>query len=644
MKKIIKLFLVIILGVSLVGCFNFNLTIPDGTPNENNEDVPVSVVLTSENNIYKLYVDETLKINAIINPSTVTEPVQFTSSDENIATVNSEGIVTGKKAGTVKITGTVSKKISSTKTKTVEGYIILTVLDKQIDIESVEIVGPTVVYVDEVIKYNLVKVPENANVKGTWSVDNESIAIIDENGRLKAVSTGVIEIKYQVNETIFSVLEVTINSRENAPESIEIAVREIIEVGENVKAYIISYPRETTNQVEWSSSDNLIASINEDGIITGISEGKVIIYAKHNDEITAEIEIEVKDYSINTDNLEDNIVDIVRTKKESVIGVSNYKKNIDGKLVRSSLGSGFIYKVQFILKDGSVINSIDEIRSFKEVEYFKYYVVTNRHVVEGSDEIKVYLHEEDIEVNATLLQYDDKEDVGVISFNYTRYFKPLDFADSDKLEAGRFAIAIGNPNGYEFSSSATFGIISHPKRYLPTDTDDDGVRDWDAEYIQHDVAINPGNSGGPLFNLKGEVIGVNTLKYVSSDIENMGFSIPSNVVKKLLPYLENGERPVRAKLGITSVAVKDILANPSSEYSIPEEINHGLYVINVVEGSAAELGGIKANDIIISFNNIQLRDATTLRAELNKIVVGSNTHIEVVVYRSGSYVTLILTW
>jgi len=121
--------------------------------------------------------------------------------------------------------------------------------------------------------------------------------------------------------------------------------------------------------------------------------------------------------------------------------------------------------------------------------------------------------------------------------------RPLEFADSNYLKKGMFAIAIGNPSGYEFYGSTTFGIISHPLRYISEDTNGNGTDDAENEYIQHNVAINPGNSGGPLINMDGKIIGINTMKFVSQDIDNMGFSIPSNVVTNLIPDLEAGRNP-----------------------------------------------------------------------------------------------------
>ena len=250
----------------------------------------------------------------------------------------------------------------------------------------------------------------------------------------------------------------------------------------------------------------------------------------------------------------------VEKVEQSVLGVSNYRRGLTG-LVSRGVGSGFVYKTIAIMKDGTE-KPWEETLDSNDVKTYKYYLITNRHVIIGEDYtpvLKVYFGEEDVEVDAKLIQYDDMVDVAVLTFNHTKLVKPVSFIeDSRDIKKGSFAVAIGSPKGYEFYGSATFGIISHAQRYIPDDINNDNVSEWDAEYIQHDVAINPGNSGGPLINMKGEVIGINTMKYVSEDIDNMGFSIPSNLVKQLIEYLEKGTKPQRTTLGVQGKTVRDI--------------------------------------------------------------------------------------
>ncbi|HHU56602.1 MAG TPA: PDZ domain-containing protein [Acholeplasmataceae bacterium] len=250
----------------------------------------------------------------------------------------------------------------------------------------------------------------------------------------------------------------------------------------------------------------------------------------------------------------------------------------------------------------------------------------------------MYFGEEDEEIKATLMEQDPQVDLAVIRFEYAKYIQPLEFADSDQLKKGSFAIALGNPSGYY--GSATFGIISYPKRYIEEDIDNDRIIDWEAEYIQHDVAINPGNSGGPLINLQGQIIGINTMKFVDEEIDNMGFSIPSNLVAQIVPLLEQGIKPQRPKLGVQILEIRSMNEEKRLSYNIPSDINYGLLVDSVEPNSPAGKANIKKGDIILYFNGVQIRYTHQLRNELNKLVNTSGKQIEIVVYRDGEEITL----
>ena len=224
-------------------------------------------------------------------------------------------------------------------------------------------------------------------------------------------------------------------------------------------------------------------------------------------------EIYNKSYQVSIDitEFEDLITAAVEKASPAIVGVSNYERGKLGLLYGlAATGSGVIYECEATYKDGVTTKACSETMDSDQVMMYTYWAVTNRHVVAstGDNYIKVYLGEEEVKVNANVLGSDDKVDLAVISFEHTKYIQPVEFADSNQVQRGNFAIAIGNPNGYEFYGSATFGIVSFPKRYMSDDTDGDGISDWDSEYIQHDVAINPGNSGGALINIEGKVIGL----------------------------------------------------------------------------------------------------------------------------------------
>lgn len=335
-------------------------------------------------------------------------------------------------------------------------------------------------------------------------------------------------------------------------------------------------------------------------------------------------------------SLEQAIEEVVENCSPAILGVSVYtRQDIYGyNLV--GVGSGIVYKGYAELEDGSEVDLEETINS-NNVKTYHYYLVTNRHVIKGGDVVKIYDGTIDEELNAKVLQYDDQVDLAVVSFEHTKYIKPLNFADSDSVKAGSFAIAIGNPSGFEYYGSATFGIVSSSKRYISDDTDGDSVNDWDAEYIQHDVAINPGNSGGALLNIKGEVIGVNTMKFVSDDVDNMGFSIPSNLVKQVVVVLEKGEKPIRLKLGVNCISLKDITEKLMKEenFIIPQGLKYGMYITDINSGGLAESINLKVNDIIVEFNGVLIKESYQLRAELSKFVLGSGEKTIIKYYRDG---------
>lgn len=356
-------------------------------------------------------------------------------------------------------------------------------------------------------------------------------------------------------------------------------------------------------------------------------------------------EIYNKSYNveINIQEFEDLVVAAIEKAAPAVIGVSNYEKGRLGMYQLAATGSGVIYSCEATYEDGTKTKDCSSTIDSNKVKNYKYNAVTNRHVVESTVDnyIKVYLGDEEIKADATLLGTDDKVDAAVITFNYTKYIQPLEFADSDKIKRGNFAIAIGNPSGYEYYGSATFGIISFPKRYISDDTNGDGVSDWDSEYIQHDVAINPGNSGGALINLKGELIGINTLKLISDDIDNMGFAIPANLLSEIIPLLEKGETPQRLTLKISVYEVSTLLNKEDygevPDIEVPEEVEYGLYVSDVEKNGPA-YGYLQIGDFILEFEGVQIKSTQAFRSILNGILRGETANI--VVYRNKKKVSI----
>lgn len=370
-------------------------------------------------------------------------------------------------------------------------------------------------------------------------------------------------------------------------------------------------------------------------------------------------EIYNKSYNVTIDiaEFQDLVVAAVEKVGSSVLGVTSYitKSGLIDKQVPNSTGSGVIYKCWAYDKDGIKIEDYELTFDSDNLDYYEYLLITNKHVVTDKDKTitsrEVYDGETGEYYDATLLGSDDKVDLAVLTFRAEKFFAPVEFVDSDTLKRGSFAIAIGNPEGYDFYGSATFGIISYPKRYMSDDTDGDGVSDWDAEYIQHDVAINPGNSGGALINLEGKLIGINTLKLIGSKVDNMGFAIPTNTITKLLPYLEQGQKPTRYKLGINIYTVKDIIdskydenftdTNDNPIEKFPDEIKNGIY-IKETNAEVISEGLFEPGDIIVLFNGEVIKYTYEFRAILGEMIEGDTATFKV--YRDGIYIDVSYTF
>lgn len=482
-----------------------------------------------------------------------------------------------------------------------------------------------------------------------WTTTNDEILIVDDEGNVTGVSKGLASVVATSKDDnslygrfSIKVIEKPIEYTDEAPEQITLWGDKEAVTGTKAYYNFETTPFNASQEVGYISNNDEVATVDNFGIVTFKSAGTVIItvYSKKDNNINSSITVNVtKD--VRDDSYETQVKKVISETKNSILGVSNYVYNTNKVLVFTSFGSGFVYRATGVLADGSLTDDIEN----ENIVTYQYYLITNRHVVKDSDAIKIYIHMIDDEVPATVVHYDDKVDLAVVKFEYEEYLTPLKFADSDLVEQGDVVVAIGNPKSFDYSSSATQGIVSHPERYVSDDTDGDGTNDWDATYIQHDASINPGNSGGPLLNMYGRVIGINTMKFASTDIDNMGFSIPSNTIISLLPYLEKEKTPERPVIGISIIAVADLLKadyeNADYKYIIPENAKTGLYITAITRGSVCE-GILQKDDILLEFNGKALRKSSDIRVELGQIVVGSGTPIPVKVLRNGQEVELSL--
>ncbi len=244
-------------------------------------------------------------------------------------------------------------------------------------------------------------------------------------------------------------------------------------------------------------------------------------------------------------------------------------------------------------------------------------IVTNAHVVEGADRVQVTL-KDGRTFTGEVVGADSVTDIAVIKIDADN-LPTVNISDSDQIQPGEWAIAIGNPLGLD--STVTAGIISATGRT----SREVGVPDKRVEFIQTDAAINPGNSGGPLLNLKGEVIGVNTA--IIQGAQGLGFAIPINTVQRISRQLIETGRVEHAYLGIQMVTLspemkENINGDPNSPFTVQEE--EGVLIAQVMPDSPAAQAGLRAGDVIVGIEDQAVKDGAEVQRVVEQSTVGQN--------------------
>ena len=270
-------------------------------------------------------------------------------------------------------------------------------------------------------------------------------------------------------------------------------------------------------------------------------------------------------------------------------------------------------------------------------------IATNYHVVEGADTVSVTCIDGET-YEATVNGYDEDKDLAVVSVALSDVsddtldeIEVATIGSSDDLKVGEQVIAIGNALGY--GQSVTTGIVSAKNRKL----DENGQADEDSDgtnLIQTDAAINPGNSGGALLNSKGELIGINTVKYSSEDVEGMGYAIPINTAKPIINKLIKNEATSESEQAYLGVSGQTIDSSMASQFDMPS----GVYVQQVIKSSPAQKAGISAGDVIVSFNGSNVSTMDGLKEKISNLKAGKK--VKVVVKRQnqmGTYEKKTLT-
>jgi len=251
-------------------------------------------------------------------------------------------------------------------------------------------------------------------------------------------------------------------------------------------------------------------------------------------------------------------------------------------------------------------------------------VVTNNHVIEGADEITVILNDE-TEFTAELLGRDPKADIAVLKIDpKNKKLTYVGWGDSDKMRVGDWSIAIGNPLG--LGGTVTAGIISAISRDL-------GSGPY-GKFLQTDASINRGNSGGPLFNLDGEVIGINTaiVSQTGGSI-GLGFAIPANSAKKIVQQLKDFGKTKRGWLGVQILPVTKDFAE---SLGLPDQ--KGAFISNVNPNGPSKTAGLEPGDVILKFNNIEIKKMPDLPRVVAESDVGSTAILEV--WRKNKCITI----
>lgn len=309
--------------------------------------------------------------------------------------------------------------------------------------------------------------------------------------------------------------------------------------------------------------------------------------------------------------VDNGIADAVEKIYDSVVVVETFKNN-----TLYATGSGFVYK-----KDGD-----------------SYYLLTNHHVIASGEQIKVVLTNGK-ELDVKVVGSDKYVDVAVLQLTTNEEYEVAELGESKTMRVGDTVFAIGAPlDSGVYSWSVTRGILSGKDRQVAVSLTNSYSSDYIMNVLQTDAAINSGNSGGPLCNSNGQVIGLTNMKLVTSGVEGMGFAIPIEDATEYAEALINGDDVSRPQIGIYLV---DNNAYYAKEYGLTGE-EDGVLVTDVVDKSPAK-GKLKAGDLILAINDVEVESSAELRSQLYKYKVGDTITIKYVRNGKENTTKLVLT-
>lgn len=293
----------------------------------------------------------------------------------------------------------------------------------------------------------------------------------------------------------------------------------------------------------------------------------------------------------------DSIQSSVKKVYDSVVLIETYD-------VKTSIGTGtgFVYKKND--KNG--------------------YILTNYHVVEDANVIKVTFTDGQTYL-ADLVGYDEYYDVAVLTVDSNAVISVAQLGSSENTEIGDTVFTVGSPLGSNYMGTVTKGILSGKNRQVTVTLSN--YSSYIMEVLQTDAAINPGNSGGPLVNINGEVIGINSLKLVQDQIEGMGFTIPIETVLSCIDLLEKGEEIQRPYLGVETANINNRFYLNRYNIKISSDITSGAVIVNLEPNSPASISGLKKGDVIVSINDVEIKDSTYLKYALYKHKLGDKVKV-----------------
>lgn len=298
---------------------------------------------------------------------------------------------------------------------------------------------------------------------------------------------------------------------------------------------------------------------------------------------------------VNKYEVEENVVtEAIERVYDSVVVIQCYT---DTSLV--STGTGFVYKI----------------------DSTKGYIMTSAHVISSGDNVSVTFSNEK-SVVAEVLGYDVFADIAVLAVPVEQVLTIAEIGSSEDLEIGTTLFAIGTPMGIEYSGTVTKGILSGKDRIVNISITDSNTNDWMIRVLQTDTAINPGNSGGPLFNIAGEVIGINSLKIVVDEVEGMGFAIPIEDAMLYVEQLEKGEKISRPYVGVGLIDIDELYSLFIYGIVLDDSIEEGVVLGEIEDGSPADEVGLKKGDVVTKINATKVANKAEFRYKLYKYEPG----------------------